>query len=240
MNRLITAIIFVVTLGPATAQDLRGGFGYGYFGAVMNISPDIQHDLRAASLLGGDLHLNRPGILGGGGGFAALGRRILLGGSGSGYRVADATPRGQVTFSIGGGFVNLGYLVSIRESTLAFPYIGIGGKGMRLNVKNATDAPFDIGGKVIGPGERLKLDCGGISFEVGYGIQFLTFSMAETESCGGLMVGLQVGTYVFAGVEDWHEESSNDMITVLSEAYALAPYVRLTIGGGGFRVPEKK
>lgn len=235
---MIAAVICIAILGPVKAQVIRGGFGYGYVGLAMNISPDIQHDLSASAILGSGLRLNRPGILGGGGGYGVLGKRILLGGSGSGYRIADATSRGQATLSTGGGFVNLGYLISIRQGSFAYPYIGIGGRGMRLSVKNTTDELFDVGGKVVAPGESIRLNCGGIGFEAGYGIQFLTFSMAETGSCGGLMVGLQVGTYVFAAIEDWHEGSSNDMIPAFSEGYSIAPYIRLTIGGGGFSIAQ--
>jgi hypothetical protein len=54
------------------------------------------------------------------------------------------------------------------------------------------------------------------------------------------MVGIQAGTYMFAGVEDWHEEDTDDLVTSMSKPYAFAPYLRITIGGGGFGKKEKK
>jgi hypothetical protein len=237
MSKLNLAILFVLTsLLQANAQNLRGGFGHGYFGAAVNISPDIQKDLSSVTLLGNDLHFNRAGIIGGGGGYGVFGNRILLGGSGLGYRVADATSRGQATLSMGGGFINLGYVVIRRDNMMTFPYIGIGGKGMSLRVKNDTDESFNIGNRIVAPGDDLKLNSGGISFEAGYSMQLYTFSLSEKGSSGGLLVGLQAGTYVFAGLEDWHIESSDDMVPSFSKAYSFAPYIRLTIGGGGFTV----
>ena len=49
------------------------------------------------------------------------------------------------------------------------------------------------------------------------------------------MIGIQAGGYFFVGTEDWHEKSSDDLLLGLSNALTFAPYVRLTIGGGGFK-----
>ncbi|HEY0745025.1 MAG TPA: hypothetical protein VGD40_26350 [Chryseosolibacter sp.] len=240
MKKYFLAIVFsAISLCQTNAQNLRGGFGHAYFGTAMNISPEIQNDLSTSSLLGSDLQLNRLGVFGGGGGYGVFGR-LLLGGSGLGYRVADATSQGQATLSLGGGFVNLGYIATLRENVMTFPYIGIGGKGMNLRVKNDTDQPFLIGNRSVAPGRELKLNSGGISFEAGYAVKVFTFFLNEPGSRHhGFIVGLQAGTYIFAGLEDWHIESSQDMVPSFSKAYSFSPYIRLTIGGGGFKVLDQ-
>ena len=233
---ILTAIVFFLCIFLCDAQNLRGGFGHAYFGTAFNLSPNIQSDLEVSSLLGKDLQLNRLAKFGGGGGYGLFAGRILLGGSGFGYEVSDGTVRGQATVTMGGGFVNLGYLVTVKDNLLSFPYIGVGGNGMKLKLKNNTsDESFTIGSKTIAPGSTMNFQAGGISFEAGYAVKFLTFSTNEPGSHGGLMIGLQAGTYLFTGISDWHEERSDDMIPTFSTAYAFSPYLRITIGGGGFK-----
>jgi hypothetical protein len=48
------------------------------------------------------------------------------------------------------------------------------------------------------------------------------------------MVGLQIGTYFFSGIDNWHEKNTDDVIPVFSRPHVFSPYLRLTIGGGGF------
>lgn len=131
--------------------------------------------------------------------------------------------------------INIGYLFTVRENVIAFPYIGIGGNGMTLRIKNNSNQPFVIGDRTVIPGGTLKLNSGGISFEAGYALKFLTFSISEDDMHHGLMVGLQAGTYIFAGLEDWRIEPSDDMVPSFAKAYSFSPYIRITIGGGGFR-----
>jgi hypothetical protein len=232
---LVAAIVLLTCSAVAIGQNLRGGFGHAYFGTAFNVSPGIQKDLSASSILGNGIQLNRFAKFGGGGGYALLSKRIMLGGSGFGYKVSDATARGQATVSMGGGFVNIGYMVVSRNNMLSFPYIGIGGNGMKMKLSNDTqDESFDLGNKVIGPGEYKDLRSGGVSFEIGYALKFLTFSVKETGGHGGFMVGVQAGTYLFAGMERWHEQPSEDMISKFSTPYSFSPYLRITIGGGGF------
>lgn len=240
MRKNILISLIMVMVSYSLAQQLRGGFGHAFVGTAFNVSPGIQNDLGSSSLLGNDLQLNHFARVAGGGGYGLIGGKVLLGGSGYGYQVADATNRGQATLSVGGGFVNVGYLIVQRDNLLAFPYFGMGGNGMRLKIKNGTsDNVFDLGNKTINPGRYLNLNSAGLSFEIGYSMQFLTFSLAEDGGHGGLMIGLQAGAYIFSGLEDWHEQNSDDLVASLSATSAFSPYVRLTIGGGGFSVRAK-
>ena len=236
MKTLFTILMLTFLVQAASSQEIRGGFGHGYFGAGLNISPAIQNDLQSTALLGPDLQLNRVAVFGGGGGYGIVGRRFLIGGSGVGFRSADATGRGEGTLSMGGGFINLGYLTAIKRNMLSYPYVGIGGNGVKLNVKNTTPESMNLGNQIIDPGETIKLNSHGISFEAGYAFKFLTFSLDEEGSHGGMMLGIQAGTYIFTGLSDWRNQSTNDMVPSLSKAYSFSPYLRLTIGGGGFGI----
>ncbi len=233
----ILMVGYSLTIQQLVAQNIRGGFGHGAFGPVYNISPSIINDLKDPFLLGNDIKLNGLAMLGGGGGYGLLKNNILIGGSGFGYKIADATSRGQATFSIGGGFVNLGYLVIAKRSMIAYPYIGIGATGMNLKLKNNTSGEsFNLGSAAIAPGQRKNFNCGGMGFEIGYAVKLLTFSIDEVGPHGGFMVGLQAGTYFFSGVDDWYEEKTDDVISTFSRPNAFSPYLRITIGGGGFNV----
>ena len=227
----------MVTVGHLNAQNIRGGFGFGYFGPALNRSQNLQYDLRRSASLGRNLKVNRLEILGGGGGYGLFSNGVLLGGSGMGYTVTDATERGQLNLAMGGGFVNVGYILMKRQNIISFAYIGVGGYETKLRVKNTTEGePILVGDQQIRIGEYLHLHNQGMSFEVGYAFQLLAFSLPEHGSEGGLIVGLQAGTYIFLGTEDWHNESTNDFLLSFSDPFTLAPYIRLTIGGGGFKV----
>jgi hypothetical protein len=237
MKTILLMVCVVLSAEIAVGQGIRGGgFGHGYIGTALNISPDIQRDLRSSSLLGSELQLNRPGVFGGGGGYGVFGNRLLLGGSGLGFKVSDATSRGEATLSIGGGFVNVGYLVTIKDNMFSFPYIGVGANGMTLKVKNRSNETFAFGDRDVVSGDFIELTSGGMSFEAGYAFKVLTFSLREEGSHGGLMVGVQAGTYIFTGLQDWNEATTGDIVPSFSKAYSFSPYLRLTIGGGGFTV----
>lgn len=236
MRRIVYTCSLVIGCSACLfAQNIHGGFGYGFFGPVYNLSPTVQNDLRVPSLLGDEFQLNGLAMLSGGGGYGLLNNNILIGGSGFGYKISDATQRGQATFSIGGGFVNFGYLLMAKKNMMSFPYFGIGACGMNLKLKNDTpDDIFDLGSVSIEPGNSKNFSSSGIGFEIGYAFKVLTFTMDELGSHGGFMVGLQVGTYYFSGIDNWYEKDTDEVVPAFSRPHAFAPYVRITIGGGGF------
>jgi hypothetical protein len=234
-RNIFAAIVGMVISTSALSQNLAGAMGHAYFGSTLNISSGIQENLRVPSLLGGDLQLNRFARLSGGGGYRLIDGRFLIGGSGFGYSVSDATARGKATLSMGGGFVNIGYLLFAKRNLMGFPYIGFGGYGTTLRLKNDTDDDFfNIDNKTINPGQHESLRSGGMGLEVGYSLTFLKFSVRNEESTSGFMIGLQAGTYFFTGIEDWHEKPVDGSTVDVTQAYLFTPYLRVTIGGGGF------
>jgi len=234
-KNILTCILLGWCAVQLFAQPIRGGFGYGFFGPLYNLSPTIENDLKVPSLLGDGLHLNGVTMLGGGGGYGLLNNNILLGGSGFGYKISDATERGQATFSQGGGFINFGYLHFTKKSMMGFPYFGIGACGMNLELRNDTpDDIFNLGSVTIVPGQSMSFSSASIGLEIGYSIMLLTFPTEEIGNQGGFMVGLQAGSYYFSGIENWHEQGTDNVVPTFSKPYSLSPYIRITIGGGGF------
>lgn len=232
---ILTCVLFMWCYTQLFAQNMRGGFGYGFFGPAYNLSPTIQNDLKVPSLLGDGLQLNGLTMLAGGGGYGLLNNNILIGGSGFGYKISDATERGQTTFSVGGGFVNFGYLHVAKKNLMGFPYFGIGACGMNMKLKNDTpDDIFNLGSVTVEPGQSKNFSSAGIGFEIGYAIKLLTFSIDELGNHGGFMIGLQAGTYYFSGIDNWYEKDTDEVVPAFSRPHAFAPYVRITIGGGGF------
>ncbi|MGC1240888.1 MAG: hypothetical protein WA874_04825 [Chryseosolibacter sp.] len=233
---LFTVVQILVSVCLLQGQNVRGGFGHGYFGPVLNVFQNLQNDLRTPSSLGKKLETTRLETLGGGGGYGLFSNGVLLGGSGMGYTVTDATERGQVNLAMGAAYLNVGYLVTKKRNVLGFPYIGVGGYEMKLRVKNSAEGEsFAVGDQDVPFDEYLYLHNQGMTFEAGYSLQILTFSLPDNGSKGGLIVGLQAGTYLFVSTEDWHNESTDDVLLSFSDPFGFAPYVRLTIGGGGFK-----
>ena len=234
---LLSILLICCAAQQLWAQSIRGGFGHGAFGPAYILAPSVVNDLKDPSLLGNEFQLNGLSMLSGGGGYGLLNNKILIGGSGFGYKISDATSRGQATFSSGGGFVNLGYLMVARKTMIAFPYIGLGASGMSLKLKNSTsDESFNLGNMTIAPGQSSTFNCESVGFEIGYAIKLLTFSIYEPGHHGGFMVGLQAGSYFFSGVDNWYEKETDDVVASFSRVRAFSPYLRITIGGGGFNV----
>jgi hypothetical protein len=106
---------------------------------------------------------------------------------------------------------------------------------MNLKIRNDTpDDIFDLGTVTIDPGQSKNFSSAGIGFEIGYAIKLLTFSIDEPGNHGGFMVGLQAGAYYFTGIDNWYEKDTDEVVPVFSRPDTFSPYIKITIGGGGF------
>lgn len=236
MTKIFIVAAVLATCGiSAKGQSVRGAFAHANGGVALHFSPGTQRDLRSPSLLGMDLHLNRMALVAGGNALALMPNRLLLGGSAVGYRVSGATKRGEAQLLMAGALLNVGYLLTFSNRVMSYPFVGVGVNGMWLKVTNETsDDTFVFRNQTVKPGAFTRFMSRGANFEAGYTVQFLTFPLQDRRSKGGVMFGLQVGTLIFAGVEDWRESSSEQPIPSLAQALSFSPYIRLTAGLGTF------
>lgn len=219
MRRLVALVLCWL---PATAMADRpmwGGAGFmsqgWYLGDVSGIGADL--GVEAPSM----------GLQVGGGGFALLAGRLVLGGGGYGLLGLNGDGLDAETdFGGGGGGFTIGGAVINDGTLLITPYVGGVGHGARVVVENGPNAGR-IGGVSMDPGERRAFGGGGWAIDVGASV----FHLMWDEDGGGLVVGGSVGGWIPVGGSDWELDGGGVAKGVSGTPGGL--YFRVDVGGGG-------
>jgi hypothetical protein len=239
MNRInsfftVFLFVFLVILFTGTglfAQDgvKRIGEGRGYFmvgGSKLNVKPlnnrFRKHDY--SSISGNFLTL-------GGGGYGVF-RRFLIGGEGHGYLGSDASSQAYRTSVMGGaGFFNLGYTMYSENNWLIYPMFGLGFGGVQLEIRERTSPSFDD--ILNDPRHGSNLFTGGFLMSFSLGADYLMILKEDEKKAGGIVVGIRAG-YTFAPMTgDWMLDEQS--IGRGPKIGLTGPFVRLSIGGGGYK-----
>ena len=206
-----------------------GGWGHfspGFFaGQVLNLGAQLEKP----ELLGpGAAPGSMAWSLGGGGKIYVAG--VLLGGKGYTYVVPEtSTDRGGAAVTGGGGGFDIGYAILRQRHVLLYPFIGIGGAGVDLEISNHSKQELQFGeGDPIAPGEKQRYTAGFMTFDLGLGVQTILHQYE-----GGLILGAEVGYITTTAGTSWTDQNEKEIEGVDAAAYSGA-YFRLTIGGGGF------
>jgi hypothetical protein len=225
MSRIVVCLIpAVVSLAPTAAEAADrptwGGGGYAsqgwYTGDVSGVGDALGLDPAPG-----------VGLVLGGGGFALLGGRVILGGHGHGlFGLGGVGPAASSAFSGGGGGAHVGYAMISSWDTLLFPHAGVVGHGGSLVVENGTD-PAVVGGVDLLAGERLVLEGGGVALDLGADV-FRLFWRGEG---GGMMVGGTLGVWLPVAGGAWSARGAGGLDGV--EGAPGGFYLRMSVGGGG-------
>lgn len=165
----------------------------------------------------------------GGGGGTLFGRRFWLGGKGYGIILpTESSDRGRAHVRGGGGGFDVGVAVINRPHALVIPYLGVGGFGVSVDVRNRTQTPMAVGaGSVLAPGEERTYDTGFWTIDAGVRTFALTFVKNGGWAAGvdiGLMTSLVPSSFEVDGIG----------LRDVPPGRMTAGYLRLMIGGGGF------
>ena len=212
-----------------------GGLGYLAIGAMHGSFHFLDEALRDPAALGPGFERGDTAFTVGGGGGALIGRRLWLGGKGYGFILpTESSDRGRARISGGGGGFELGIAAVNRPHALVIPYIGLGGLGTSVTVRNRTAAAMSLGGvPLLPPGEDRTLTGGFWTFDAGiraFGLYF--------PGGGGWAAGLDLG--VTTTVVPSSYELDGASLSGVAPARMTAGYLRLMLGGGGFFVPGRR
>jgi hypothetical protein len=219
---------------PARAEAPRkerrpkhGGLGYAAVGIVAGPIGDIEDGL--VQTLGPGTRSPEFGYTVGGGGRMLLFHRVVIGGKGFGLFPPEVGgPNGTARVSGGGGGLELGFAAVNRPKVLFFPYFGVGGFGLGLELRNASQQDIQFGDAApLQPGEERDYASGFVYLEVGAGLHRLVFF-----GDGGLAVGFNVGGMFSVAPSQWAD--AGEPIEGLDEPRLSGAYLQLTVGGGGF------
>ncbi len=221
VRRGVIAWLVLLVLGTLlNAQNNRiyggGGWFWLQYGGLMGLKP-LADGLKAQGLSD---QMPAGGIALGGGGGGYLGR-VHIGGEGGSFLGKDVGG--------GGGWFRLGYLFPLGNNFLIMPVGMIGGGGLSFRIRErGAGVPFNQIGTATLP--VRSLEAGGP----------ITGGALEVQkNFGGFVLGLSVGYLSGLRWGDWETEEG----VKVSGAPRITPgipYLRLQIGGGGWRAGTRE
>lgn len=208
---------------PSDERRQVGGAGFFAIGTnVTDIGP-LNDRLRAA----GYPTFSSEMVSIGGGGYGVVANRFLLGGEGYGLLTGDAGYQGR-TVSVGGGYglFTLGYLAHAGPHLRAYPQIGLGGGGLRMEISSTGADDFDD--VLDNPSRSASVGTASMVVSLGAGLEYHVRGHGEE---AGFSIGLRAG-YLFSTLRsDWQLDESS--LSGGPDASMGGPFIRLILGGVG-------
>jgi hypothetical protein len=229
-------LLFWAIFSPAVAWA-QGGLGYFYVGTGVFDAGKYQSALRES--LGPEFEAVGPGIHFGGRGMGGAGNRVMVGGNGFGGMFASGeNANGSAEIRAGMGFFNVGVVAVAQNRTLLIPYLGIGGGGTTVRIKNENPASAVYFDRSTAVGyERVRnYTNSGFAAELGMTLQFVL--TGKSDNPGGLALGLELGG-LFRAPGRWRDSDGNAILGPERMGFQGA-YLRLTIGGGSLEIKNRK
>ena len=238
MKRYLIFLASLIFGQGATSQQINsGGFGHFMIGPAWSLSQKVDDYLAQPNVLGNSFQPIQSGVLAGGEGFAVI-NRVLIGGGGYGIsHFSQSSDSGSLIKAGGGGYFKAGYIVWTRTRSFMTANIAFGGFGYTYEITNnrAQNGIYFNQEFPINKGETRRYTYGGTSFDFSYGIKTVVGKRQEADRCGGFMLGTDVGCLLNIATGDWVGAEDN-IIGPPSPGMMAIPYIRLTIGGGGFHL----
>lgn len=259
MKKITIALLLTLLLGSMhtlTAQEtsdekITGGFGHFFIGPGFIQAKKINDYLKKPDVLGSSYSPSTMAYSIGGEGGAVLNRFIIGGGGFGMFSPSYSTDSARTMTGMGGGYFKIGYIFYQRTNTFMYGYASFGGSGYSLQITNIGDsAPVNFNRKYpLQPGKKETYSFGGLLFDLGVSVKTITISEKSTDSrkWGGFMLGVDLGCFVTMPISDWNTSgngnnngnNNNDVNHAVvgppSPTSIFSPYIRLTLGGGGFK-----
>ncbi len=216
-----------------------GGLGFASAGIIAGSFGDIEPALRADDALGPDASVGPMAItLGGGGGLLVSGRYMFRGKGFGMFVPSSPTSRGRVGLTGGGGGLDVGMVIYNRRHWMLYPFFGVGGLGMSLDVDNGSDGDLVLGGRTIEAGATRTLRTGFATLELGFAFHREVFGPSQPGSSGhgGFIHGGEIGVMTSVAAGRWDDEGAT---VAMAGGQVLGGYLRLHFGGGGFFMGER-
>jgi len=238
---LSLSLLLSLSLSLFSQSALYHG-GYGHFG----VGPGWYHDdeftkyLQQPSVLGPTFDWNSLGYSAGGEGYAEI-RGLLLGGGFYGLALPSmSTDSASIWSAMGSGYFKTGYLFFQNGRQFAGVMGGFGGGALTVDIKNnsyETNIAFDPRDP-IRPGEDIVYyqAYALFDFNLTYKVVASKPSAENQGRYGGFMFGIDVGSTFGIRMDEWRTEGESTSNISSPDNY-FSPYIRITIGGGGFKRP---
>jgi len=201
-------------------------------------SQKVNDYLSEPYIMGASYSPTNLGIQAGGEGFAMI-HRVLIGGGGYGIsQFTQSADSASLVQGSGGGYFKVGYVFWSKQKTFMTTNLGIGGFGSSYEITNqkSKNGIYFNEEFPIRTGETKTYSYAGSLFDFTYGIKTL-ITGKNMNSHGGFMLGFDAGCLLNVATGSWSGDEDN-IIGPPSPGVTTIPYIRLTIGGGGFSTSQ--
>lgn len=213
-----------------------GGYGHFFTGPAWANPKDLIDHLGSPEVMGSSFKWNNSGFTVGAEGYAEL-HRLLVGFGGFGMTVSDMeADGGTVRFAHGGGLVRAGYAVFQKPKYFLSLIAGFGGGITYVGIDNTSDSPIYFSStEPIAPGKDKEYYRAYLMYDLTLGNKLIaTRVYPNSRRFGGFMVGLDLGATFGFPIDIWRDDNSS-VTGIPSPGTIISPFIRLTVGGGGFR-----
>jgi len=230
---ILIAMVFLQSASADAQENLStdkiyGGVGYFQTGYAF-FSQENLNDLLSAY---GIPEVQNGSVSFGGGGHSIV-NSFIIGGEGHGL-IGGTSTNDEYTVSQGGGygFFNLGYLILQKSMLTLYPVLGIGGGGYSITITDRAALPSNFNDLLADPKTQSTLSKGGFMLNFSLGADFMVAAEQSAEGYGGFIVGIRGGYLLELNKNQWHV--ADQELAGGPDAGISGPFIRLTIGGGGF------
>jgi hypothetical protein len=221
---------------PEKVTDFSGGYGHFFTGVGWIEPADLVSHLQSPEVFGSSFTWDNIAINTGVEGYAEI-HRLLVGGGGFGMISQDMeSDLGVLRFGFGGGYAKIGYVVYQQPRYFASLMAGFGGGVMYVGIENSSNEPIYFSSNTpVLPGGDEDYFRGYLLYDIAINNKFIATKINQTSrKFGGLMFGLDAGATIALPVDTWRDDVGA-VTGIPSPGSFVSPYLRLTIGGGGFR-----
>jgi hypothetical protein len=224
----------------AQSSLYNGGYGHIGVGPGWYESEDFTKYLQKPGILGPSLNWNSLGYSAGAEGYAEI-RGLLLGGGGYGLALpSQSTDSSSMWTGMGAAYFKTGYVFFQNGRQFAALMGGFGGGALGVNIKNnsyETDIAFDPQDP-IRPGQEkgYYLAYALFDFSLNYKVVASNPAAEHQGRYSGFMFGIDIGSTFGVRMDEWRHDG-NATSNIPSPDDYFSPYLRITIGGGGFKRP---
>jgi hypothetical protein len=221
----------------ARPVSYSGGFGHFFTGPAWIQPQDLIDHLQSPEVFGSSFNWDNLAITTGAEGMAEI-HNLLVGGGGFGLLVQNmSADSGTVRFAFGGGYAKVGYVLMQNPRYFLSFTAGFGGGAMYVGIENLSEeTPVYFSSQTpVSAGEDKDYFRGYLLYDLAINNKLIaTYISPNARKFGGLMLGLDLGATIGIPVDTWRDDFGA-VSGIPSPGTVVSPYLRLTIGGGGFR-----
>lgn len=224
--------IFSFCIGKSYAVEKYGGNGYFLFSGHIVPLSDVNSFLKRK----GYPQLEAIPLSIGGGGYGIIGR-IIIGGEGRGVIAGGIgeNKNYKTSFSLGYGYINVGYNIFSTEKINLYPTVGIGGGAISVSIEEKKRIPSSID-EAVKPENfprKTELSRGSLVLNLAIGGDYL-LGKTDEKGAAGFIAGFRIG-YILPVVNSrWSIEGTD--LNKGPNLNLSGFYFSIVLGGGGSEI----